>query len=234
MNVFVLKIIAIISMVLDHVKYAIPATKCFATEYLGRLALPIFAFLISEGFVHTHSRSKYMLRILIFALISQIPFYIFAKYLVHNNVRLNILFTFEMALIGLSVFDFFKKYEGMPKWLDYIFILTSWAFILSFSYYIHPDYSWYGVACVWLFYIFRNNKFIMSMSFIILVFIYYYINIGKHFHRTTYLSILFSVLPLLFILFYNGKQGKKMKYFFYVFYPLQFIILYGINYFLIK
>ena len=237
MTVFILKIIAMISMVLDHVKYAIPSTRCFPTEYFGRLALPIFAFLISEGFVHTHNRYKYMLRILIFAIISQIPFYMFAKILAHNNVRFNVLFTFEMALIGLSIIDFFKEYKGMLKWLKYLIVLTSLSLILVFAYYIHPDYSWYGVACVWLFYIFRNNKLLISISFIMLNIAYYYIKvkeIGVAFSKKTYLSMIFSILPLVFVLLYNGKQGKKFKYFFYVFYPLHFIILYGINYFFIK
>ena len=237
MTAFILKIIAIISMVFDHVKYAIPQTRCFVTEYFGRLALPIFAFLISEGFVHTHNRYKYMLRILIFAIISQIPFYMFAKILAYNNVRFNVLFTFEFALLGLSIIDFFKRYEGMEKWLKYSVVAISLSLILVFTYYIHPDYSWYGVACVWTFYIFRNNKFLISVSFIILNILYYYIKVTKlgiNFSNKIYLSMIFSILPLVFILFYNGKQGKKLKYFFYVFYPLHFMILYGINYFFIK
>ena len=101
MTVFTLKIIAMISMILDHLKYAIPSTKGFATIYLGRIAFPIFAFLISEGFVHTHSRPKYMVRMLIFAIVSQVPFYLFSHYLIHSKANFNVMFTFEIAIIRI-------------------------------------------------------------------------------------------------------------------------------------
>ena len=60
MTGFILKFIAMCSMVLDHIKYAVPATNNFITQYFGRLAFPIFAFLISEGMIHTKSRKKYI------------------------------------------------------------------------------------------------------------------------------------------------------------------------------
>ena len=233
MTVFTLKIIAMISMVLDHIKYAIPQTRCFATEYLGRIAFPIFAFLISEGFLHTHSKTKYILRMLIFAIISQIPFYFFSNNLVHSNVNFNVLFTFEIALIGLCIIDFFRKYEGI-KLFNYTLISIALIIILIFTYYIHPDYTWYGVMCVWIFYIFRNNKILLSLNFIILNIAYYFIKVETLYSYKVYLSMFFSLLPLVFILLYNGQQGKRIKYLFYVFYPLQFIVLYGINYFFIK
>ena len=59
MSIFVIKIIACVTMVLDHVKYAIPATENFITIYLGRIAFPLFAFLITEGYIHTSNLKKY-------------------------------------------------------------------------------------------------------------------------------------------------------------------------------
>lgn len=233
MTVFILKIIACISMFLDHVKYAIPSTRCFATIYLGRLAFPIFAFLISEGFFYTHDRLKYMYRILIFAIISQIPFYFFANNLVHGHVNFNVLFTFEFALIGLSILEYFKKAE-MNKILKFLIVTIVMVSILNLSYILHTDYGWYGVMLVWMFYIFREKKLLYTLSFVVLN-ILYYLYLGVEFKTfKEFLPITFSLSSLIFILLYNGKEGKKLKYFFYVFYPLHFIILYGINYFFIK
>ena len=227
MTVFVLKIIAIISMILDHLKYAVPATKGFATLYFGRIAFPIFAFLISEGFVHTHSRPKYLFRMLIFAIISQLPFHLFAHQLVHSKAILNVMFTFEIALCGLYIIDFFKKNDGISKFLDYIIIVASLIIILSITYYIHPDYTWYGVSCVWLFYIFRKSKILKAISFIVID-IFYYLSIGLVV-KSDYKIILFSLIPIILILFYNGKQGRNLKYFFYFFYPVHMFILYFIG-----
>lgn len=230
MTVFVLKIIAMVSMVLDHIKYAIPSTKCFATIYLGRIAFPIFGFLISEGFIHTHSRSKYMLRILIFAIVSQIPFYFFAHNIVHSKVNFNIMFTFEIALVGLYLIDFIKNYDGFSKILDYSMMIIGLVIILLFTYLIHPDYSSYGVLTVWIFYLLKKSKILTSFSYVLLNFLYYF-SMG---YGQEYKMLLATIIPLLLILFYNGKQGRKLKYFFYVFYPVHFIILYAINYFFVR
>lgn len=230
MTVFVLKIIAMISMILDHLKYAIPLTKGFATLYLGRIAFPIFAFLISEGFVHTHSRPKYMIRMLVFAIISQLPFHLFAHNLIHSKAILNVMFTFEIALCGLCIIDLFKKQNGLFKLLDYIITVVSLMIILVIAYFIHPDYTWYGVSCVWIFYIFRKSKILTTLGYIVLDIIYY-LSLGFGF-KEDYKVILFSLIPIVFILFYNGKQGRKLKYFFYVFYPVHLLILYFIGIYL--
>lgn len=62
MTIFVLKIIAIISMFLDHVRYAVPVVEDFAAMYLGRIAFPLFAFFISEGYIHTKNVKKYFFK----------------------------------------------------------------------------------------------------------------------------------------------------------------------------
>lgn len=231
MTVFTLKIIAVICMFLDHVKYAIPITDGKVTEYLGRIAFPIFAFLISEGFIHTHSKPRYMLRMLIFAIISQIPFHLLAHNLARSKATLNVMFTFEYALIGLYILDFFKNYNGFPKLLNYAFIIASLSMILFVVYFVHPDYSWYGVSLVWIFYLFKKSKILTTFSFIVINILYYLVR-GADLNEY-YPLILFSCLPIVFILLYNGEKGKSLKYFFYLFYPVHMLILYAINYFFI-
>ena len=65
MTSFIIKIIACITMVLDHIKYAIPETECFLTTYFGRFAFPLFAFLLVEGYSHTSDLKKYYKRLFI-------------------------------------------------------------------------------------------------------------------------------------------------------------------------
>ena len=79
MSAFVLKIIAIITMFIDHIGYIFSNGKISYFNYIGRLAFPIFAFQISEGYLHTKNLKKYFLRLFLFALISQIPFMLYEK-----------------------------------------------------------------------------------------------------------------------------------------------------------
>jgi len=113
MSIFIIKVIACITMVLDHIKYAVPETRCFATIYLGRIAFPLFAFLAVEGYKHTSNLRKYYKRLIIFALISQIPFMLF-RTLVGEWRMLNIIFTLILGLFAITVFDKLdKKYNTL-------------------------------------------------------------------------------------------------------------------------
>lgn len=219
MTVFVLKIIACISMFLDHVKYAIPETQNFATMYLGRIAFPIFAFLITQGYIHTSNFEKYCKRIAIFALISQIPFMLF-RTLIGEWEMLNIMFTLLLGLTAITVYDkMTNKYFSIP-----IVIL-----IIILGEIINVDYGWFGVALVFLFYICRNNKWLLSFSYILLVLIWFYF-VGMLKLNEVYIFYFINYLvSLVIILFYNGNQGKKIKYFLYWFYPVHMLVLFLIG-----
>ena len=91
MSSFVLKIIAVVTMFIDHIGYAIFGKFSFF-NYIGRISFPIFAFQISEGYAHTRDLKKYFLRLFVFAIISQVPFMLFHKML-SNDFTLNIFFT---------------------------------------------------------------------------------------------------------------------------------------------
>ncbi|MBR3696894.1 MAG: hypothetical protein IKM97_01270 [Clostridia bacterium] len=97
---------------------------------------------------------------------------------------------------------------------------------------MHTDYKWYGVLTVWIFYIFRKSKILKSFFFI-LNNIIYYLCFG-FFSINNFFVFLFAVMPIILILLYNGKPGKKLKYFFYIFYPTHFFLLYSIYLFFIK
>ena len=96
MSTFVLKIIACISMLFDHAGYIVFNGFSFF-NYIGRLAFPIFCFQLAQGYTHTQNKQKYFIRLLIFALISQIPFSLFYT-AISQGFMLNILFTFPIYI----------------------------------------------------------------------------------------------------------------------------------------
>ena len=104
MSIFVLKIIALISMVIDHSRYLQPMLDNDITKVIGRFSFVLFSFILSEGIWHTKDRIKYLKRIVLFAAISQIPFMLFRS-IVGRYVVLNILFTFAIAMILIILID---------------------------------------------------------------------------------------------------------------------------------
>lgn len=220
MTSFVIKIIACITMVLDHIKYAIPQTDCFITEYLGRLSYPLFAFLVVEGYVHTSNLKKYYKRLLVFAVISQIPFMLF-RTLVGEWKMLNIMFTLLLGLLSITAYDKIKKeYISFP-----VCIL-----LILLGEFLNVDYGWFGVTMILILYIFREKNILKLISYTILIILYFYFSGIKVINYAVIMLFISMLSPIILILLYNGKQGKKMKYFFYWFYPIHMIILYVLNF----
>lgn len=218
MSSYVLKLIAIITMFIDHIGYVIFDGFSFF-NYIGRVAFPIFAFQISEGYIHTKNIKKYFLRLFIFALISQIPFMLFHK-IISNDFALNIFFTLLLGLASIYIYDKSKhKFFG-------IVISIIIGIIAEF---IHCDYGFYGISIILLFYVFKNNSLLSSILFIIAVTINYLIPIIKYGFYDIYLYLyIFTLIPIIFIALYNGKKGKNTKYLLYLFYPIHLLLIYGI------
>lgn len=221
MSIFIIKIIACLTMFLDHIKYCIPQTKGFITMNFGRMALPLFAFLITEGYTHTKDLKKYYIRLMVFAVISQIPFMYF-RTLVGEYMMLNILFTLILGLMAITVWDKIdKKFISLPIVLVIIYVGEL----------INVDYGWYGVALIFVLYLFKDRKIFMILPFIILNFALYYIKF-KYIMFTNIdiiLSFMFTCLPIVIILLYNGKRGAKLRYLVYWFYPIHMTVMYLIN-----
>ena len=220
MTICIIKIIACITMILDHIRYAVPVTNIFVTRFLGRISFPLFAFLLTEGYVHTKNLKNYYKRLFIFAIISQIPFMLFRKLVVGEWKMLNIMFTLLLGLIAITIFDKEKrKYISIPCVILTIFL----GKILK------VDYGWYGVATIILFYLLKEHKYLIPLSYLLLLIIYYYDIIGSlNFNTNTILNIIASWISTFIIILYNGKEGKKIKYFYYIFYPVHLLIFYFI------
>ena len=219
MSAFVLKIIAIITMFIDHVGYLVNDGKLSYFNYIGRIAFPIFAFQISEGYIHTKNLKKYFLRLFLFALISQIPFMLFDR-IITNEINLNIFFTLFLGLATIFIYDK-CKYKILG-----ILAGVAIGLIAQFS---HCDYGFYGVAIILIFYIFKNNFINASLFFTLATAIRYSIPLIKYGNANNRITMLFlfTCFPIIFIALYNGKKGKDTKYLLYLFYPIHLLLIYG-------
>lgn len=219
MSSFVLKIIAVITMFIDHLGYTIFGKFSFF-NYIGRIAFPIFAFQISEGYSHTKNLRKYFLRLFLFAIISQIPFMLFHS-IISSNFCLNIFFTLLLGLLSIYIYDK-CKYKSLG-----IIASILVAFIAQIT---NCDYGAYGVAIILIFYIFKNNIISSPIFFIIATMAKYFIPCVKYgvFIKEYLYLFICTIIPTLFIVLYNGKKGKNTKYLLYLFYPIHLLLLYGI------
>lgn len=216
MTSFVLKIIALFSMFLDHLSYNIYGHMSWL-NYIGRLAFPIFAFQITEGYLHTQNLKKYFLRLGIFALISQIPYTLFLRTFT-DTFNLNIFFTLFLGLLTITIFDKIKnKYLGLLC----VVLLSIIAEFFKF------DYGYFGILIIFIFHALKNNKLHMVVAFLSTVLLKYFtLLIQSNFYYVYYILALFTALSIVPILLYNKKQGKNIKYLFYIFYPVHLILLY--------
>lgn len=219
MSAFVLKIIAVITMFIDHIGYAIFG-KFSYFNYIGRFAFPIFAFQISEGYIHTKNLKKYLLRLFVFALISQIPFMLFHTLFI-KTFALNVFFTLFLGLVCIFIYDKSKyKFIG-------ILISCLIGFIAELT---HCDYGFYGIAIILIFYIFKSNFINASICFILATAIKYLIPCIKYGFNNIYIYLfIFTILPAIILSTYNGKKGKDSKYLLYLFYPIHLLLVYFIS-----
>lgn len=226
MSAFILKIIACITMFIDHIGYVIFDGSSYF-NYIGRIAFPIFAFQISQGYIHTKNVKRYLSRLLIFAIISQMPFLLFYNSIT-TGFEFNTIFTLFFGLICILLYDKVNKVFGI-----FVSVLLG-IFAELFKF----DYGFYGVIIILLFYIFKDKKALMISGFILATIIKYsyHILLYAKYDTATLLRAfeyysplcIFTVLSSAFIYIYNGKKGHDSKYLLYLFYPLHLLVIYSI------
>lgn len=226
-----LRILAMAFMICDHLWAKVVPGNDWMT-YVGRMTFPIFAFMISEGFVHTSNLKKYIFRLLGFALISEIPFNLFYGgnwfYPYHQNV----LFTLLLGLLAITLIDKARKDKTAKTIIKTVLILIP---ICLGAFIGFPDYGFWGFLTVVMFYLFRGFPFAWLLQLIAMVlmnFVLYegqFISVelfGKTYEIATQGFAVFALIP---IWLYGGKKGKSskiMQYGFYAFYPLHMLIIY--------
>lgn len=249
LNGSTLKMIAIITMLIDHIgavvltrilmqrglaelAYTDMATQInwlmengvlyytmfFMRMTLGRLAFPIFCFLLVEGFQKTHDVKKYAIRLGLFALVSEIPFDLSLSSSPFNLQYQNVFFTLFVGLLTLIGIKAVEK----QNWNRVLKILTGIVITvigMVVAKLLHTDYDAVGVLLIVALYVFRKRKAWQIISGCLVL------GPGTLLLMKS-LSEVLAMLSFLFIGFYNGERGWKLKYVFYLFYPLHLLILY--------
>ena len=209
-NSFQLKCIAIVTMVIDHIG-AVIFPEYMVLRYIGRISFPLFCFLLVEGFYHTHHIGKYMIRLGVFALISEIPYDLAFRGTYLEFSRQNVFFT---LCIGLIMMNAVKRTNNMSVKAIYV-VLAMWAAQMLSS-----DYGYKGILLIAVFYFFREYLAVKITLSAVWNLLWNPLIQG------------YGALAGIPILFYNGEKGRSMKYIFYVFYPVHLLILYYISFIL--
>ncbi len=227
-----LKLIACISMLIDHIGYVLfPDVQLF--RIIGRIAMPLFAFFIGEGCLHTRDRKKYFLRLFVLALICQ-AVYIGESFITGSGrgLYLNILFTFSFSIILCSLTIRTEEEKSFKRWFIFIVAVVGfWGMDLLFEYIsdsakvnLHLDYGIEGILLP-LFALPKEEKRKKLICFAVGLFFFSVSHYGLF-----NLYFIFAMIPAVLLCFYNGQGGKRnLKYFFYLFYPLHLAVIYGVN-----
>lgn len=236
---FVLHIIAMTCMLCDHL-WGTFLTKYDFLTCIGRIAFPLFAFMLVEGSRHTSNQKKYVIRLLVFAVISEIPFNLMMASRWINPFHQNVLWSFVLGIVLMSIYERIKENKHFPLRLGGYTIVTVLFYLLGIVAFV--DYYGYGILMIALFY-FTGTQTAQSVSNKILIMAVqlagmYWINceMMKGLLLTfTFMGIPFefyqqgfALLSLPLIWLYNGKQGyynRGIKYFYYLFYPVHIAVL---------
>lgn len=248
-----LKRFAVFTMLIDHIAYAFLERACGSDgralmysfsggpllcrvmRAVGRQAFPVFCFFLVEGFYLTRNRLRYLVQILVFAALAQIPF---QQCFFRNadKVHANVLFTLAMGLLAVWCVEEMRKAflpaqekgeagetEETGKTEEptgqifrrLIFLAASAGTVWGFSQlalFVHSDYSYGGVVLIVILYLLRNYR--ISALFISWLWLWWYNKLEVY------------AAPAFFLLAcYNGKRGKQHKYFYYLFYPAHLAVL---------
>ena len=221
-----------------------------AGRAVGRIAFVLFAFLAAEGFVHTRNRGRYLLRLALFAVISEVPFDLAFSNAVIDYRSQNVFFTLFLGVLALSGWEWAEhslrlrkgaEPEKNPGLYTGIFRMTQVVILLACctaAYFLSTDYKYMGVLLIFVFYITRGRGILLRMAAagIVMFFGMWSINCLKYAENYT-MAYLFSFsmreLYGLFAFFpialYNGKKGRQFpKAVCYGFYPVHLLVLYGI------
>lgn len=232
-----LHILAMIFMLFDHLWATIIPGNQWLT-CLGRLAFPIFAFMIVEGYFHTSSLRRYALRLLLFALISEIPFNLMYSSSLIYPYHQNVIWTLLLGLGLIHLNELTAKRRKM--WLRILVgcITVIVGFLAGMLTMV--DYYGVGVVTILTFYFFRKRKWWCLLGQIVVL---YYMNVeilsGFYFevtimgHTVPIVQQGLALLALIPIWLYRGRKGYSSKLFQYVcygFYPVHMLVVYLVRY----
>ena len=178
---------------------------------IGRIAFPIYCFLLVEGFMRTRNVKKYLGRMLLFAFISEIPFDLaFTGKIFYRDYQ-NVMFTLFWGLLAMYVSQIVELKED--KWFVKWFLTALiWLAAAGGAEVMLTDYGAKGVGCICVLYLLRYVKGLQLLGGA-LAFIWEFP----------------APVSFAFIALYNGEKGRSMKHFFYGFYPVHLLVLWAVR-----
>lgn len=220
-----LKIIAVVTMFIDHLAATVLVRYIYvsgdgglgllyyAMRQIGRIAFPIYCFTLIEGLERTHHRGKYLARMFLLALISEIPFDLAFSSRVLEIGYQNVFFTLTIALATMMILEWILgKVESVVVQKALIIIITLAAMGLAF--FMQTDYDFCGIACILIMYFLRHNRRAEL--------------IGGYAAFVLLLGEVAALPAFIALAFYQGRKGYANKWFFYGFYPIHLLVLYAV------
>lgn len=180
-----------------------------AMRMIGRIAFPIYCFLLVEGFVHTRNRMKYAVRLLVFAAVSELPFDLLFNGEILEFGYQNVFFTLFLGLTAMMGMEWAEERLDVNRFFAMAVSCAITAACMVVAQLLRTDYMAIGVLCIAVIYSTRKKKVTQMIA-----------------GCAVFLWELTAPLAFVPIWFYNGKRGWKLKYFFYLFYPMHLLLLY--------
>ncbi|HHU84857.1 MAG TPA: hypothetical protein GXZ23_06800 [Clostridiales bacterium] len=232
---FHLKLIAIITMMIDHVAHMfvsdLPMDSYQIMRLIGRIAMPVFCFMCVEGVLYTKNIKKYALRMFIFAVISEIPFNLLSTRgaNIKNIENQNVMWTLLFGILMLYAIEQGKKYSEAMH-VTALIVAPLIACLLAF--YMKTDYGYFGILLILVLYLTYKKPLLTVIGLGLMCTVVYALiyGVGMYFGGRYYPipNEITGVLAAVPICLYSGKQGyynKVVKYFFYAFYPAHILII---------
>ncbi len=236
-----LKLIAVAAMLIDHIGAVILEPLMMQSRYeglmgydpvlyevnqflrlvIGRMAFPIFCFLLVEGFQRTSNVYRYGRRLLVFALVSEVAFDLALNGVLLESGYQNVMFT---LMIGLLVMLVCSRLENR-KWNRLVTIGAEAVVLflgMTLAESLRTDYGGYGILCIAVLYFFRSERRIQLLAGTV-AFV-----AGEILLRGSTSEFL-APLGFIAVACYDGRRGYRCKYLFYVFYPAHLLVLYWIR-----
>ncbi len=209
-----LKLIALITMVIDHIGYLLfPQITLF--RIIGRLSFPLYAFLIGEGCIHTKNKAKYLLKVFLTFITYEV-----ITTVIHKKISLCVLFGFALFIVFTIIMDWAKKNWHKRYLIPELFAILSCIIIFV----LDPSYTVFTFILPLIVYLNKNNKSKMIIFFLFSLILMSVMYGGRQ---------PYGIIAIIPIVLYNGKKGKiNLKNFFYIIYPLHYLILGIIQYFI--
>ncbi len=213
-----LKILAMLCMLIDHAGLDL-FDNCLAMRAIGRVSFPIYIFLFVEGFQHTRNRAQYALRLGFFALLSEIPFNLMVTGTIWDREGhlQNVLFTFLIGFFVLCLQErlnqiILQSMNWMVAFSQAYLVAIGMILLAVLAAWGRTDYGAIGVIAISVAYHYRYNKWLEILGICVVLCCMGWIEP-------------FCLLAVLPVMLYNGERGLRIKYAFYVFYPMHMLVL---------